>query len=1474
MLLLLQISLWYCGGQQLWITTYAEDQQSQIEHIHTADTLANTSRDTIDVTFIQAGGGLSCNHIWEAKYGYMDENGKFIEGLNQQGISTHHWEQCWSCGQINQEKLGTHKLVYQGAAEQPKNYCQEQVPNLVKMCTDCHYSYVVPKPAHERSGVLETAPDHTTCTEYCKNCGSWMDQASCIDWQGRLLGCGNAGTCIRCGWVYGTEHAYLEIGGYFDRYEMWNQRVQRSLNGVVRCNACKQQFGTVKVDYTRDTGDPQGRTFIVNFQMRLNQGVELEFSSIKEFWYGGQHWGNTRNTWNLLSDDFNVLVEPIRINWGVPNNYSTWYSGDVSLQYTVKSYQNAQQGVDQQCLAAYGEYLEYLKVRPQWRLNGQIQRGFIKFLIHQNTDLLSPTYIKDTVVTTDDRSENKPVNGIAWSTKQTIQASFFDSLISYNNMSTSAQMRLLDKDGEIITDWTPAVRSKYDDTYQNNKFTQKFDILAEIKEAQPVYLECKDQTGNVSERLKVDVQYIDQVAPQSVGSFDTQQAWSKTKNVQYTFTDKGVGNVKVSFNNNSDTYGNEQDIYKLANIQGTDTYTRDYTLTGDVTGQAGVTIYAKDALGNTKEYRATVYNLDNTKPTIEQCTVSQTKLNSEILTTLTVTGENDFCEKIQKNGSGIAGHAIKRVAGTVASKPQNPTAPSENQFEHRNTWNITESGWYFVYAIDYVGNISEPYAIYVEAISEQKDAQLVSVVDATAANGHGGIKLDYQFTGWNLTTTKVWQAQASQTEYPSIVGNSSKWVPVQTVDLNVKQEPIYVINLIPTAGQDIQAAPDLNNPTQNFMRQWTLPEYDWDGKATGKTYTFNLIQYGGLKAWMEGGSVNAIVDNENNLHGAQEYTPYGQQSVTRQQIIRVIPLYTVDVNKNPSKYIWFDQQSKTWKTKVDMHGFYSDTGRVVEVSEIFVGSADVNGDGYDQPQQELLNIIKKFLDTGGQMVAGHDTLAGNRDQYQQTLKQIRDRFKIWTYTDDQDKVPYYGYWGQTDVIVTKTGLMTNFPWELKLGTKLTVPYTHVVGSQSYGTVWMEFDASNLQNGHDDVNFPYRDKIQGNSLYYLTTNNNTAMIQTGHTNGMSTPDEQKIIANTLFYLKQTGGTGKATDNSAQDFAAPNAVGISGVSITNESLSTSKVSITRPLDNGTSYTHVAQQFLKESIADKFALDNGNIGTTNFVQQTVLTGVKGYYYFVDNKPDQKIQLQSGKVQTTTGKQFQENNKNNSSINNSNVIYNKEIQIEYIRETVAQPNGSLESITVDQNSLTDKTVNVQMNQQNIRNELKVNKAYLHIAAYDAAGNIGETTTIEVQLDTITYKPNGASGNDIQQDIAIGVDAQLKGKIYSKDGYRFTGWNTKADGTGIHYDANGTYKFYSQAILYAEWGEILDLTINPNGGAWTDDSGVTVKPGTADESGIDKNPTGNTYKNPVSFKMGNGDKKQIKDPIREGYNFFGWMIR
>ena len=97
-----------------------------------------------------------------------------------------------------------------------------------------------------------------------------------------------------------------------------------------------------------------------------------------------------------------------------------------------------------------------------------------------------------------------------------------------------------------------------------------------------------------------------------------------------------------------------------------------------------------------------------------------------------------------------------------------------------------------------------------------------------------------------------------------------------------------------------------------------------------------------------------------------------------------------------------------------------------------------------------------------------------------------------------------------------------------------------------GNVWME-----LTEGDYTVHLQYiPDKIysdeqakrelpQGlNIKYYLTTWNNTAMIQTGHSQGKSTEDERKVLANTLFYLKQLTHKTEILDNSARDIADPN------------------------------------------------------------------------------------------------------------------------------------------------------------------------------------------------------------------------------------------------------------------------------------------------------------------------------------------------
>ena len=120
-----------------------------------------------------------------------------------------------------------------------------------------------------------------------------------------------------------------------------------------------------------------------------------------------------------------------------------------------------------------------------------------------------------------------------------------------------------------------------------------------------------------------------------------------------------------------------------------------------------------------------------------------------------------------------------------------------------------------------------------------------------------------------------------------------------------------------------------------------------------------------------------------------------------------------------------------------------------------------------------------------------------------------------------------------------------------------------------GNIWMEFTGT---EEYDNLNLEYlkKENLQNapqgpeyNYKYYLTTWNNTAMIQTGHSNGQSTEDERKVLANTLFYLKQLTKKTEVLDNSARDIADPNKVeGIS--TIINENNNTS-VKFRKPEDN---------------------------------------------------------------------------------------------------------------------------------------------------------------------------------------------------------------------------------------------------------------------------------------------------------------------
>ena len=70
----------------------------------------------------------------------------------------------------------------------------------------------------------------------------------------------------------------------------------------------------------------------------------------------------------------------------------------------------------------------------------------------------------------------------------------------------------------------------------------------------------------------------------------------------------------------------------------------------------------------------------------------------------------------------------------------------------------------------------------------------------------------------------------------------------------------------------------------------------------------------------------------------------------------------------------------------------------------------------------------------------------------------------------------------------------------------------------------------------------------------------------------------------------------------------------------------------------------------------------------------------------------------------------------------------------------------------------------------------------------------------TVTYNANGGTGAPANQTKTYGVTLYLSSVIPTKDGYEFNGWNTKQDGTGDKYSANGSYIKNENITLYAQW--------------------------------------------------------------------------
>lgn len=174
----------------------------------------------------------------------------------------------------------------------------------------------------------------------------------------------------------------------------------------------------------------------------------------------------------------------------------------------------------------------------------------------------------------------------------------------------------------------------------------------------------------------------------------------------------------------------------------------------------------------------------------------------------------------------------------------------------------------------------------------------------------------------------------------------------------------------------------------------------------------------------------------------------------------------------------------------------------------------------------------------------------------------------------------------------------------------------------------------------------------------------------------------------------------------------------------------------------------------------------------------------------------------------------------------------------------GSLKSSGVsDYNTTHDTGTSWQVK------NLVINSNYVNYKNDTLSGTLTSAKSVNIyvgQKYTITYNANGGSGGTTQT-VNYGTSWTTKGAICTKTGYKQTGWNTKADGTGTNYSLNAgqTNQQLSNLTLYAQWtANTYIVTLDANGGFVS--------------------PTSKT----VTYDSTYGT---LPVPTRTGYKFLGW---
>lgn len=568
----------------------------------------------------------------------------------------------------------------------------------------------------------------------------------------------------------------------------------------------------------------------------------------------------------------------------------------------------------------------------------------------------------------------------------------------------------------------------------------------------------------------------------------------------------------------------------------------------------------------------------------------------------------------------------------------------------------------------------------------------------------------------------------------------------QTVSITAEPEQVYELKVVLMAGQTVLA----ETRSKLYTKEIIDTELKLNGDAvTGEDYTVKL-------SWND-------VSDDNCHYGYRIYRRTGdgewetRSSWDSEEVVRVLNIYPCMQAKDyltdwmnmpltgedtPAGQNLFDIDTVYIDDyNVEPEKYLKDEAGSYQYDVLFFGTYDSNA--FKDLTEESYVATQAFVDSGRGVLFGHDTVCMRGRQAHPQFAKFAEQLGIKLGTISTDSA-------SSNVRVVNSGFLTSYPWKIEGDIK--VPPTHALGQYTGGTlkatVWMELDRINSTDA----------ETGGISNAYLFTRNQLAMIQTGHSNGKATDDERKVIANTLFYLKQLTNATEAVDRSAYDTEAPEVTGIGKV----VSDGGRQTVVIQGCDYGTQYEYYVEAMAEGDEEGLYRKES------NTVAVNMTSGIQGYLIGISDS---------------------------SSVMDSLISRDEEGNLMNVYPADGEGNYTY---VLDSDADTGR--------------------YIHVRPVDYAGNIGEEMVVKLEAETVIpevpadngeYFNTGYALFSTEDTVIYGSNVGLYGTSYVGTGMMFGGNSIcstgaiRSTGAITTYAGNTTIAErmeYSEAVLLPDY--------------------------------------------------------------------------